>query len=362
MLQFANTNEQTTETLSQYFFQESTRQPQVFLTFLMQFQKRLGALSSSKRKHLAWQYLHILSPICERLSLSEEKDVLDALCFAITQPKHARAAQAILNKYKKQSALLLKRIEQSLRVVLKSQSFAHTLQGRFKNPWSIWRKLNGRAAGNPLNLKDIFAFRIILTEHIINNCYEVLHLLHDRFRPLPGNFKDYINIPKINGYQSIHTVLHGILPDFNLPVEIQIRTKVMHEFAEHGMASHWIYSRRKHATLLDKKERKFLRYVKEMLPKNEGQKTICCLTPTGDVCILPERSSIIDFAYRIHTDIGHRLLCARVNGKLKDARYAIQEGDRIEILTADEKCVCKEWLQFCITPYARKRIHEHTRS
>lgn len=361
ILLHSNKKEPTQETLSEYFLQECMRQPKVFVIFLLQLEKGLRTLRSTKRKHLAWQYLHILSPICERFSLAEEKDVLDALCFRIAEPKHAKTAEKIVSRYKKQSGVLLQRIGESLHTVLQSKSFAHTLQGRFKNPWSIWRKLNGRAAGNPLNLKDIFAFRIILRKNNTSECYEVLHLLHDRFRPIPGNFKDYISIPKINGYQSIHTVLHDILPDFKLPVEIQIRTKAMHEFAEHGLASHWIYSRRKHTALLDEKERRFLRHVKEMQPKTE-EKKICCLTPAGDVHILPEGSSIIDFAYRIHTDIGDRLVCAYVHGRQQTAEYAVQEGDRIEILVADEKCVCQKWLQFSITPYAHRRIYEQNRS
>lgn|GEM_PF-665834 len=358
-LTLAGVHPRNRELLTEFFLEQFAYSPAIFPAFLVLFQRTLTSTKARKaRLHLAQQYLDILSPLCERFGLFEKKNILDRVCFRLTNPKGYRAVEHVLSRYRRTSHLLTMRVLGSFRHLLKDTGHTCTVTGRYKNVYSVSRKLRQKRYLSPIALNDIFAFRIILQRNSVQECFDVLNLLHDRFQPSVKRFKDYISIPKINGYQSIHTTLYQVLPDLDLPVEVQIRTKIMDDFAERGVASHWLYAGEKKSRLLTDPERKLVEYLTSLSEEVRATPTVLCFSPTGDAFRFPAGSTILDFAYAIHTEVGHRARSAAVNGTKRTLQYALQEGDRIHVLTARKIQATKDWLSFAHTPYARRRIRE----
>lgn len=326
------------ELLSEYFcarFAKSPESLEGFLQFLSM------TLQSSRRTEkitlLASQYLSVLSPLCERFGLFAEKDLLDGLCFAITSPAAYREVEKFLVEYQRKSRETIAAVRTVLTNLLREHGHAHELQGRYKSLYGIHRKLQRRKYANPLSLRDIFAFRVILSGNNPDECFEVMNLLHDTFQPVAAHFKDYITIPKINGYQSLHTVLNGVLPDLDLPVEVQIRTAAMHDFAERGFASHWLYARNKEKRVLSDKERKVLLHFLSLTAESESEGSLLCFSPRGDIVKLSPGATAIDFANEVHTELGRRAVAAKINGRPRGIHAPLAEGDRIEIVTSVAK-------------------------
>lgn len=335
-LLFVNEEPENKELLASYYFYQFAASPRAFYGFV-RFVKQtlLRLLHGHRKKAIARRYLAILSQLCERFGIFEEKIQLDDLCFKICHDKEYRAIDRLLASYQKKSEKLIARIIEALKREFKKKQIECDIKGRYKSIYSIFRKLRKKSLyshqNTVLDLHDIFAFRIILKKTSKKDCFEVLNLLHDRFTPLAGHFKDYVSIPKINGYQSLHTGLNGVLPDLDLPIEVQIRTKAMDKFAERGLAAHWLYSEDKKSKLITEKEERLIQHMNTAFT-NEQDKKIYVFSHRGDVFPLRPGSSALDFAYHIHTQLGLRTKGARVNNLRVSPSHILREGDRIEIL------------------------------
>ena len=253
---------------------------------------------------------------------------------------------------------------------LKSVKTKAEITGREKNPASIHRKmLEDQTGFNQIN--DIYAFRIIVND--INDCYLTLGTLHSLYNPIPGKFKDYIAIPKANGYQSLHSTLLG---PFGVPVEIQIRTKNMHQLAEAGVAAHWLYKTKDaHVTDLQQKTNQWLKRMLDI--QNDSSNSLEFLehlkvdlfpdevyvfSPDGKIFALPKNSSSIDFAYAVHSDVGNKAVSAKINQMLVPLRTRLSTGDHVEIITSTLAKPNPTWLNFVITGKARSQIRNYLRS
>lgn len=321
--------------LTAYFLREFSGHPEELERFLGVFHRMLSRSGSDSTIQAATQYLRILSPLCDRFGLFRQKGILDTVCFRIVDPKGYDATERNFSAYKRQSSRIVHRIIKQLSALLKSSGLRASVDGRYKHLFSIYRKLQMKRYSSPLSLQDIFAFRIILEEEDIKTCFDVLNLLHDTYIPVADRFKDYISIPKVNGYQSIHTVLSGVLRGLDVPIEVQIRTPLMHEFAEHGLASHWLYSRTKKTLPVGMREKQLLAHYQSLssdLRKEEMH--VYCITPRGDILVLPEGSTAHDFAYAVHTDLGRRMTAASVNGRRVARTQRLDHGDCVRILVA----------------------------
>ena len=342
-----------------YFFERCAASPETFYGFLDFFKRKLVRARGSLQKQLAAKYLHILSTLCERFSFFEEKNILDDRCFSLTHPKKYHEIDQLLVRYKKQSKQVTRHIVSVLSRMLREKNYPCDLNGRYKNIYSVYRKLQKKTRKSALTLNDIFAFRIIPRKSSTKHCFEILNILHDTFYPNADFFKDYITIPKINGYQSLHTGLNNVVPELDLPIEVQIRTKSMDDFAEHGVASHWLYAEDKKSKLITEKERRLLKYFSSIGKAPDDIGFIYCFSYKGDIVRFEKGSTVLDFAYAILTDLGHKTRGSLVNGKRKAVNWVIQEGDIIRILKAPNDQVLPAWAHDVHTKHARKNITEY---
>ena len=261
---------------------------------------------------------------------------------------------------------LISKVITQLEAIMKSNGIICRVFGRIKHTYSIYRKMQQQ--GTTLDeMHDIIAFRVIVGE--LRDCYAVLGLVHALWKPVPGRFKDYISMPKANGYQSLHSTVIG--PEGER-VEIQIRTEEMNNLAEHGVASHWMYKERNHALsmqdmpqfqwlrdLLERQReesdsREFMQSLRLDLFKEE----VYVFTPAGEVKQLPEGATPLDFAFLIHSDVGSHCVGAKVNGKLVPLTYSLKSGDTVEIITDKNRHPSRDWLKIVITAKARNRIQQ----
>jgi len=336
LLASARASRRNDETLTTFFLRECGGDPAILAEFVRSFKNMLMSLPLEKRGLAAQQYLRVISLLCERFGLFAEKEEMDTMCFHEMDPTSFAKTEALLGKYRQRSRHTVNEIITVMTELLKKNGHRANITGRYKHLYSIHRKLQAKGYLSPLHLQDIFAFRIILTKNDPEECFAVLNLLHDAYMPVAERFKDYVSIPKVNGYQSIHTVLNGVLPDLDLSVEIQIRTQAMDEFAEHGLASHWLYSRSKRTQLLSIRERQLLEHYQSLsqdLSASGG--LVYCLTPVGDVLELPEGSTVKDFAYRIHTELGTMVSGAMVNGQRVGRDHRLSQGDTVHIISGN---------------------------
>lgn len=341
--------------LTEYLFEQFSCEPENFELFLSYI--RLS-LDSDKRQQLAKIYLDILSPLCERFGLFKEKDSLDDLCFNIVFPDNYRNLSIKLDKYKEKAKNLIKRITKNLDNLLRYEKYNFVVKGRYKSLYSIHRKLKKKIENDIFKLRDIFAFRIILKSRLDGRCFEVLDLLHDQFEPLVDGFKDYISIPKVNGYQSLHTALNKVIPGLDLPIEVQIRTQVMDDFAEKGMAAHFLYAETKKAKLVSEKERLLLKHLSEDTENPDRQKIIYCFSPAGDLFKLESGATPLEFAYIVHTDLGNKFKRAIVNNETVGMDYCLQNGDQVKIVKAETNQVKENWLKCVHNKNIYRKIHE----
>ena len=357
-----NESEKNHEHMVTFFVEKFAQSPGSFYEFLGLLRKSLSSPTRTKQnKILAKHYLSVLSPLCDRFGVFEEKDALDTLCFRIIQPKEYKRMETLLARCRKDwdADQIIGKVLRELTQFIKSEGFHCTVRGRYKNLFSIYRKVKNLERKDPVYLYDLFAFRIIVPENDVDACFAILNLLHDRYYPITRRFKDYISIPKVNGYQSIHTCLRGILPDDDRLVEVQIRTEIMDAFAETGLASHWLYARDKRTKLLTEKERILLKqFTEESQKREEKQVTFC--SKDGDVVSMRTGSTALDFAYFLHTSVGNCAQKAVVNGETKPLQYQIRECDRVEIKTGSRPCVQQDWVYSVSNASTRKKIYENT--
>lgn len=337
----------------------------------------LDALPEEKRARIALETMEVFAPLANRLGIGDIKARLEDLAFKYLDPKNY---ELVKNLAEKEFGIRKKNLDKAVgelrQELLKENIKVIDIYGRAKHFYRLFQKLQ-RYEMDIHKIYDLVGIRVIVPE--VADCYETLGIVHHKYRPLVGRIKDYISLPKPNGYQSIHTTVFG--PEGKI-TEIQIRTQKMHDEAEFGIAAHWIYSEQKKDWLqflkIGKKENKFageeLSWIKQLrewqteLGKDdsefmEGLKIeffknhIFAFTPIGDVIDLPEEATAVDFAYRVHSEIGDRAVGAKANSKMVPLDYKIKNGDVIEIVTSKEhKNPSRDWLRFVHTSLAKSHI------
>ncbi|MDI6777718.1 MAG: RelA/SpoT family protein [Patescibacteria group bacterium] len=343
--------------------------------------RTLGALPPEKQQRIAKETMEIFAPIANRLGIGEIKGELEDLSFKYLDPKNFALAREILEKeFKEQKKYIDLAIEELKKELSDSKIKVIDVHGRAKHTYRFFLKLK-KYDMDVSRVYDVMAVRVIVPA--IPDCYEALGIVHKKYRPLVGRIKDYISLPKPNGYRSIHTTVFG--PTGKI-IEVQIRTPRMHDEAEFGIAAHWIYSsartwrdyflRRYSPEEIPEEELQWVKQLREW-QKELGsdniefmqglridffQNQIFAFTPKGDIINLPEDATPIDFAYAVHSEIGCRTTGAKVDGKLVPLDYKIRNGQVVEILVSkDLKMPNQDWLRIARTSYARGRIRSQLR-
>ncbi len=316
-----------------------------------------------KRHKTAKETLEIYAPLAERIGISSVKDELQNIAF---MELHSTMYNSITEKLKglyEHSFHIVNTISLEIEKLISEIGIKGIINGRIKTPYSIWQKMNKRNVSFE-QLSDIMAFRILVEN--ISQCYEILGILHKNYLVIPGRFRDYISNPKNNGYQSIHTSVIGPL---NKRIEIQIRTKEMHQVAEYGVAAHWHYKQEEKSYDVKYNNKQWLRNLIEILDNTSGLdeflenskneiliEEIFCITPKGKIISLPKGASVLDFAYAIHSNVGNKALKAKVNGNNVPLKTILENGDQVEIITAEDACPDYSWENYIVTIKAKIEI------
>ncbi len=332
--------------------------------------RTLGVLSPAKRRRIARETLEIYAPIAQRLGINDIRLELEDLGFAAMYPLRHRRLREAMKAAKKNRKEIVTEVHQAIEIRLEKESVNATVKSREKHLWSIYRKMREKKRAFR-EIMDVFAFRLIVNS--VDDCYRVLGMMHNIFKPVPGEFKDYIAIPKANGYQSLHTVLvgmHGVL------IEVQIRTNEMEAMASYGIAAHWEYKTGKQTAdvnqrratrwiqgLLDMQKEagdslEFLEHVKADLFPDE----VYVFTPKGRIIELPTGATPIDFAYAVHTGIGNSCIACRVNGQLTPLSEPLESGQMVEIISDHEAQPNPNWLNFVVSAKARSAIRHYLKN
>lgn len=323
-----------------------------------------------RRQAIAQETMDIYAPLANRLGLHRIKLELENLSFKYLHPdKYAQIFDWMKTNQVVERQLISKIIAK-LEEILEQNDLKGTVWGRIKHAYSIYRKMMEQNLTLE-DMHDILAFRVIVKE--VRDCYAMLGLVHAQWKPVPGRFKDYICMPKANGYQSLHTTVIG--PEGER-IEIQFRTEEMHRLAEHGVASHWLYKERNHAVdIKDAPEFEWLREIVDRQGEQSDSKEflhslrmdlfkdeVYVFTPAGDVKELPEGATPLDFAFLIHTEVGSCCVGAKVNGKLVPLSYHLKSGDTVDILTDKNRHPSRDWLKIIKTAKARTKIQQYLRT
>ena len=332
--------------------------------------RTLGAMPAPKRRRIANETLEIYAPIAHRLGMSAMRMELEDLGFQALHPNRYRILAKHLKRSRTHQREMLSKISESLTQALARDAIKGTVVGREKHLYSVYRKM--RAKHLPLmEVLDVYAFRLVVQR--TDDCYRTLGVVHNLYRPVPGKFKDYIAIPKANGYQSLHTVLIG--PQ-GVPLEVQIRTEDMDKVSRSGIAAHWLYKTGEGgATAPEVRAREWLKGVMEMqqgtgssLEFLENVKVdlfpdeVYVFTPQGDVRRLPRGSTAVDFAYAVHTDVGNACVAAKIDRRLVPLRTQLENGQTVEIITSPSGRPNPSWLNFVMTAKARANIRHYLKN
>ncbi len=333
----------------------------------------LDSLSVKRKKEIAKETMDIYVPIASRLGIYRIRSILEDLCFKQLKEKEYKTIQEELKTLGKKKKNIIETITAAVKEFLDKNGYEANVSGRLKNAFSIYKKLKKKGKTSIDEIHDIFAIRIILPSEFdekgnekVSKLYELIGNIHNQWKPIPGRFKDYIGFPKPNGYKSLHTTVVGIAPhSFKEPVEIQIRSSNMHEEAEFGVASHWLYKESKGQKNLVQAQVEWIKNLAKLTQENEVineikvdifKDRIFVFTPGGDVKDLPAGSTPIDFAYSVHTDVGNKCIMAKVNGKIVTLDDKLNNGDVVEILTRSNSKPKLEWLGFVQTAGAKAKI------
>ena len=330
--------------------------------------KTLGAMPEAKKKRIARETLDIYAPIANRLGIHRLKVQLEDLGFKHMHPFRYRVLENALKKSRGSQRQILKRITERFTKAMEEDGIEGEVVGREKHLYSIYTKMAEKKRALS-DVVDVYGFRIIVND--VSTCYQTLGLVHQLYKPMPGRFKDYIAIPRINGYQSLHTTLFG---PKGLPLEVQIRSRHMDRVAEAGVAAHWIYKADdKSDATPQRRAREWLSKLAELQQSGSSEEflesvkvdlfpdKIYVFTPKGDIMPLPKGATTVDFAYAVHTDIGDRTVAAKVNRQLVPLRTPLQNGQTIEVVTARGAKPNPNWLSFVRTAKARTAIRHHMR-
>ena len=332
--------------------------------------RTLETLSAEKRKRISKQTLEVYAPIAERLGLYHWARELQDLCFLYLYPTRHSVISKALKARQGNRKSVVEKLRKSINDTLKGSGISDfDVKGRRKTVFSIYRKMQKKKRSF-VELHDIYGFRIILPS--VDDCYRVLGIIHNTYKPIPGRFSDYVAIPKANGYQSLHTVVFGPLGS---NIEVQIRTREMNQIAESGVAAHWIYktgetdevnkesnhlARQWLLDLLDPAHQtenavEFLEHLKTDLYPDE----VYVFTPKGDIKKMPRGSTALDFAFTVHTGVGMHCTGARINGVLASLPSVLHNGDRVEVITSDNSWPTTTWLNYTVTAKARTQIRNY---
>jgi GTP pyrophosphokinase len=327
--------------------------------------RTLDAMAPTHRERIARETLDIYAPLANRLGLNALFLELQELSFKNLYPMRYRVLAKQIKAARGNRREVMQRILASIREGLKAAGIVATVSGREKTVYSVYKKMREKHY-TFAQVFDIYGVRVLVKD--VNACYSALGVLHNQYKPIPGKFKDYVAIPKANGYQSLHTTLFG---PFGTPLEAQIRTQDMHRVAEAGVAAHWLYktgdqldiaeaqqqTHRWLQSLLEigsesRDSKEFLEHIKgDLFPD-----AIYVFTPKGKIMALPHGATAVDFAYTVHTDIGHHCTAARINYELMPLRTELKNGDQVEIITSPTARPNPSWLSFVATGKARSRI------
>jgi guanosine-3',5'-bis(diphosphate) 3'-pyrophosphohydrolase len=320
-----------------------------------------------KRKRIALETMEIYAPLAERMGIQHVKDELENLAFGVLNPEGKESITQRLKFLREQGGDVIGRVIAELKRVLAEQGVEATISGREKSPYSIWRKMQRKNIGFE-QLSDIMAFRIVVAD--VAQCYQALGVLHGRYSMVPGRFKDYISTPKPNGYRSLHS---GIIGPERQRIELQIRTRDMHDIAELGVAAHWRY--KQDVERVDGKQYRWLRELLDILEHASGpeeflehtklemfQDQVFCFTPKGDLIALPRGATPVDFAYAVHSQIGDTCVGAKINGRIMPLRSELHNGDQVEIVTSRAQTPSPTWERFVVTGKARACIRRFIRT
>ena len=319
-----------------------------------------------KRKRIAQETMEIYAPLADRMGMHRIRDELEDLSFEILNNDARSLIQKRLDEIKTDKKDIYENLSSELKNLLSHGNINSEIYGREKTPFSIWRKVQKKRVSLE-QITDIIGFRIILQS--IDECYKTLGIIHKEYNCIPGKFKDYISSAKINGYKSIHT---SVIGSNKKPIEIQIRTKEMHEFAERGIASHWKYKSSEKFNSLTLKEYDWLKDLVEIIEKNENpehsyeytklqmfQENVFCFTPKGSVIKLPKDATPIDFAYAVHTKIGDTAIGCEINGNKSEMQSILRNGDRVKINTSKSQSPSLHWIPTTKTGKARAAIRRY---
>ena len=323
-------------------------------------------IDKDKQIRKAKETMEIYAPLADRMGMFRIRDELEDLSFKILNFKARELINKRLDEIKDNRTTSFKNVSLEFINLLNENNLKSEIVGREKTPFSIWRKVQRKRVSLE-QITDIIGFRIILDS--IQDCYKALGVLHSKYNCIPGKFKDYISSPKINNYQSIHTAIIG--PN-QRPIEIQIRTKPMHEFAERGIASHWKYKSSEKFNSLTWKEYDWLKDLVEIMDRNENpehyfeytklqmfQENVFCFTPKGMIIKLPKEATPIDFAYAVHTKIGDAAIGCEINGKVSALQSILINGDVVRVLTSKKASPSLHWLTSTKTGKARAAIKRY---
>lgn len=332
--------------------------------------RTLDVLAPDKRRRIARETLDIYAPIANRLGMNNVRVEFEELGFAALYPMRARRISAAVKSIRGNRKEIVSQIQTSLEACLEREGLPGRTIGREKHLYSIYEKMRSKRKSFS-EIMDVYAFRIIVDR--ADTCYRVLGAVHSLYKPVPGRFKDYIAIPKANGYQSLHTTLFGM---HGVPIEIQIRTEEMEAMANNGIASHWLYkssddlpsnahirAREWVNGLLEMQKHagnslEFIENVKIDLFPDE----IYVFTPKGQIFELPAGSTAVDFAYAIHTDVGNSCVACRISRRLAPLSEPLQSGQTVEIITAPGTQPNPAWLSFVVTGKARSNIRHYLKN
>jgi guanosine-3',5'-bis(diphosphate) 3'-pyrophosphohydrolase len=329
----------------------------------------LDSMPADKRARIARETLDIYAPIANRLGINRMKIQLEDLGFRHLYPFRYRVLDKALKKSKGSQRQIVKKISEEFGRALAEENIEAEIIGREKHLYSIYKKMSEkkRLLGDVV---DVYGFRIIVDD--VSTCYQLLGLVHGLYKPMPGRFKDYIAIPRVNGYQSLHTTLFG---PKGLPLEVQIRTRDMDRVAESGVASHWQYkAEEKTDATPQRRARDWLSNLAEIQSTGSSEEflesvkvdlfpdKIYVFTPKGDIMPLPKGSTTVDFAYAVHTDVGNRCVAAKIDRNLVPLRTPLQNSQKVEIVTSRGAKPNPNWLDFVRTAKARTAIRQHMKN
>jgi GTP diphosphokinase / guanosine-3',5'-bis(diphosphate) 3'-diphosphatase len=369
---FSSTTERQAENFRRMFLAMATdiRVIVVKLADRLHNMRTLEHLNPEKQKRISQETREIFAPLANRLGIGRFKWELEDLCFKYLEPEAYDEIKSLIAERRADREARIARVTETLRSGLKNQKInVVELKGRPKHLYGIYQKMQ-RQQKEFSQIYDIAAFRIIVKTN--EECYRALAVVHDAFTPIPGRFKDYIGLPKPNRYQSLHTTVVGTN---GRPIEIQIRTKEMHQVAEYGIAAHWKYKETGSSNVAISSEedskftwlRQLLEWQKDLSDAQEYMESVkdnlfeddvYVFTPDGDVVALAQGATPVDFAYRIHSEIGNHMKGARVNGRWSVLSKPLENGDIVEIVTQKNSHPSLDWLNFVVSATARNRIRQ----